>query len=74
VLDEILSRHDRTGPAFAAEAIRSAPPGADPLRAAIDADALWQRHQRTKADEDEAEWARTKAAESDDVPWLRGTP
>jgi hypothetical protein len=63
VLDEILARHDVTGPEFAAEAIRATPDGADPLEAVMTADRLWQDAQRRRADAEEAAWAKTKADE-----------
>jgi hypothetical protein len=73
VLDEILARHDQTGAEFAASAIRSAAPGVDPLRAAMDADALWQAARRRQADADESAWQQTKdddRAVAANVPWL----
>lgn len=63
VLDEVLARHDVTGPAFAAEAIRMTPPDADPLAAVMDADRRWQAAQRAQADAAEQDWNETKAAE-----------
>ena len=63
VLDEILGRHDVTGPEFAAEAIRATPADKDPLEAVMTADRLWQDAQRRRADSDEAAWAETKAEE-----------
>lgn len=73
VLDEIAARHDVTGHAFAAEAIRNARPDQDPLEAAMAADRMWQDAQRARADADEAEAARLKAAERE-LPWLGGQP
>ena len=63
MLDEVLARHDVTGPAFAAEAIRMTPPDADPLTAVMDADRRWQAAQRAQADAADGEWQETKAAE-----------
>lgn len=54
VLDEVLDRHDVTGPAFAAEVIRATPAGRDPLEAVMAADRLWQEARRRQADADEA--------------------
>lgn len=68
VLDELLERHDVTGPAFAAEVIRATPADKDPLEAVMAADRLWQDAQRRKADADEAAWAATKA---EDPVWMR---
>lgn len=88
VLDEVLGRHDVTGPEFAAEVIRNTPPDDDPLQAVMKADALWQQSQRQRADSEEEAWQDAKAqerldaarikregiqlAEEDDVPWLTG--
>lgn len=63
VLDEVLARHDLTGPAFAAAAIRMTPANADPLAAVMDADRRWQAAQRAQADAAELDWNETKAAE-----------
>jgi len=63
VLDEVLARHDVTGAAFAAEAIRSTPLDADPLAAVMDADRRWQEAQRARVQAEELEWDATKAAE-----------
>jgi hypothetical protein len=63
VLDEVLGRHDLTGPEFAAEAIRATPADADPLAAVMDADRRWQAAQRARADAEEAGWAGTKVEE-----------
>ena len=63
VLDEVLARHDVTGPAFAAEAIRMTPPDADPLAAVMEADRRWQAAQRSRADAAEQGWHETKVAE-----------
>ena len=63
ILEEVLGRHDVTGPAWAAVIIRSTPVEADPLAAVMAADRAWQAEQRARADADEAEWATTKAAE-----------
>lgn len=69
VLNEILARHDVTGPEFAAAAIRATPPDRDPLDAVMTADRLWQDAQRRQAD---AEEERAKAARAEEaVPWLR---
>lgn len=54
VLDEILTRHDVTGPEFAAEVIRATPPDQDPLEAVMAADRMWQETQRRRADAEEA--------------------
>ena len=61
VLDEVLARHDVTGPAFAAEVIRATLAAADPLAAVMEADRLWQASQRARADADEDEAKRTRA-------------
>lgn len=75
VLDELLTRHDMTGPAFAAEVIRLTPPDRDPLAAVMDADRLWQDAQRAKTEADEAAWASAKAGERDGaderIAWLQ---
>lgn len=63
VLDEVLDRHDVTGPAFAAEVIRATPLDADPLESVMAADRLWQEHQRTRADADELATAKAKETE-----------
>lgn len=68
VLDEVLERHDVTGPGFAAEVIRATPEDADPLEAVMDADRRWQESQRRRADADEAAWEQTKADEARDSP------
>lgn len=70
VLNEIAGRHDVTGYAFAAEAIRRARPDEDPLQAAMTADRLWQEARRHKADVDEAAWQREKADERRDATRL----
>lgn len=74
VLDEILARHDVTGAGFAAEAIRNAPAGQDPLEAVMAADRLWQDSQRRRADADDQAWQRAKADEANGagerVTWL----
>lgn len=82
VLDEVLSRHDLTGPEFAANAIRQTAPADDPFAAVMAADRLWQAGQRKKADADDAAWqaikdreaadATEKAEADDDIgSWLR---
>jgi hypothetical protein len=63
VLDEILDRHDVTGPEFAAEVIRTTPPGHDPLAAVMEADRRWQADQRAEADDEERNWQATKAGD-----------
>lgn len=63
VLDEVLARHDVTGPAFAAEAIRSTPADQDPLAAVLEADRRWQAAQRAQADTAELDWTATKGEE-----------
>jgi hypothetical protein len=63
VLDEVLGRHDVTGPAFAAEAIRATPRDQDPLAAVLEADRRWQAAQRAQADHDELGWKATKHEE-----------
>lgn len=73
ILDEVLERHDVTGPAFAAEVIRSTPPDADPLEAVIAADRLWQDAQAERVAAEEAAWSAEKAAERAEAernPWL----
>ena len=70
ILDEILARHDVTGAAFAAEAIKVAPPGADPLAAAMTADRLWQAAQQRRAQVDDAAWQQEKADERRDAAKL----
>jgi hypothetical protein len=78
VLDEVLARHDVTGPAFAAEVIRATPADADPLAAVMSADRLWQASQRKRADAEEQAWSQAKAQEKADLAegptWLTGTP
>lgn len=69
VLDEVLARHDVTGPTFAAEVIRATAPDADPLTAVMEADRLWQTSQRTRTAADEAAWEATKAHEEGPA-WL----
>lgn len=74
VLDEVLARHDVTGPAFAAEVIRNTPADADPLAAVMAADRMWQDAERRKADARDADWQATKASEKSQangrVSWL----
>lgn len=60
VLDEVLTRHDVTGPEFAAEVIRSTPPNVDPLAAVMTADRLWQEGEKRRAAVEEKAWAETK--------------
>ena len=50
VLDEVLSRHDQTGTAFAVAAITAAGRGTDPLKAVMQADRAWQDAQRRRAE------------------------
>lgn len=71
VLDEVLGRHDVTGPAFAAEVIKATPADADPLAAVMDADRLWQASRRAQADADEAAAAAAKTDEAGPA-WLTG--
>lgn len=61
VLDEVLGRHDVTGPAFAAEVIRATPADRDPLAEVLAADRAWQERRRRAADETEATWSATKS-------------
>lgn len=69
VLDEVLARHDVTGPEFAAAAIRATPVDRDPLEAVMTADRMWQESQRRQAAADEE---RAKAERAEEVvPWLR---
>lgn len=68
VLDEVASRHDETGYAFAAEVIRNTPTDADPLASVMAADRMWQARQRAQADEAERAWAKAKADERDIDP------
>lgn len=63
VLDEVLERHDVTGPEFAAEVIRHTPDDQDPLAAVMAADRMWQQRQRKRADDDERDWDEAKAEE-----------
>ena len=69
VLDEVLARHDVTGPAFAAEVIRLTPADADPLDAVMAADRMWQASQRKKADAEEAA-ARQAKVDEQGPAWL----
>lgn len=62
-LDEILGRHDVTGPEWAAAVIRETPPDADPLAAVMTADRTYQAERLAQADADEAAWSKTKAAD-----------
>jgi hypothetical protein len=78
-LDEVLSRHDVTGAAFAAQVIRATPADKDPLAAVLEADRLWQDAQRRRAEAEEQAWADEKAAEradaervTSDPSWLAG--
>lgn len=73
ILDEVLARHDVTGPEFAAATIRATPADKDPLEAVMAADRMWQASQRSKADAEEQAWAEAKAAEraeADRISWL----
>ncbi len=78
VLDEVLARHDVTGPAFAAEVIRVTPRDRDPLAAVMDADRRWQVSERSRMVAEEAAWAKTKQREKDELAagpsWLNGIP
>lgn len=65
ILDEILERHDVTGPEFAAAAIRATPDDKDPLEAVMAADRMWQAAQRRQADADDERARRA------DPAWLR---
>ena len=69
VLDEVLDRHDVTGPAFAAEVIRATPADRDPLAEVMKADAAWQDIQRRRAEAEEEAWAKEKAAVAE-PDWL----
>lgn len=71
VLDEVLGRHDVTGPAFAAEVIRATPADKDPLEAVMAADRLWQESRRRQADADEAASAAQKGDDAGPA-WLTG--
>jgi len=71
VLDEVLGRHDVTGPEFAAEVIRNTPPGDDPLQAVMKADALWQQSQRQRANAEEEAWQDAKAQERLDAARIK---
>lgn len=66
VLDEVLERHDVTGPEFAAAAIRSTPPDKDPLEAVMTADRMWQASEKRKAEAEE------QAANEERIAWLDG--
>jgi hypothetical protein len=72
VLDEIAERHDETGHAFAAEAIRNAGPDADPLEAAMAADRAWQDSQRRRIEAEEASWQATKDQDAADAKRAMG--
>ncbi|MGD0121687.1 MAG: hypothetical protein ABSC46_03895 [Candidatus Limnocylindrales bacterium] len=61
ILDEILDRHDVTGPNWAANLIRNTGPGQDPLRVVMDADTEWQAARRAETDAAETAWAKVKA-------------
>lgn len=61
VLDEVLDRHDVTGPAWAASIIDESPPDVDPLQAVILADRAWQNEQRDRAGREDAAWRSAKA-------------
>lgn len=63
ILDEVLDRHDVTGPAWAAGIIAGTPPDSDPLEAVKQADGSWQSEQRTAADQADAAWQATKEAD-----------
>ena len=71
VLDEVLGRHDRTGPAFAAEVIRATPADRDPLAAVMDADRLWQSSERARAEAEERAAAEAKATDRAEVDELK---
>jgi hypothetical protein len=64
-LDEVLDRHDVTGPDWAARVIRNTPADADPLADVMAADRAWQAEQRERADREDARWAATKRAEAE---------
>lgn len=69
VLAEIADRHRRPGDDgswFAAEAIAAAS-GTDPLRAAIDADRMWQESQRRRVRAEEQSAAEAKAQEAEEA-------
>jgi hypothetical protein len=68
VLDEVLDRHDVTGPEFAAEVIRATPAGRDPLDEVMKADRRWQDAQRRRVEAEEAAWAKEKAVEAAATP------
>ena len=63
VLDEVLERHDVTGPAFAATVIIETPPDRDPIAEVLAADRRWQERQRRRAEVDEASSAEAKERE-----------
>jgi hypothetical protein len=67
VLDEVLDRHDVTGPEFAASVIRNTPADKDPLKAVMDADRLWQEAERRRVEAEEQAWATEKGAERADA-------
>lgn len=72
VLDEILERHDVSGPTWAANIIRNAI--GDPFLAVMAADKQWQREQRDRADAVDQTWQATKAAEPRHPTLPQGKP
>lgn len=65
ILDEVLARHDQTGPAFAATVIEATPRDKDPLAAVMDADRRWQATERQRADAEALAWQATKEKPGD---------
>lgn len=63
VLDEVLGRHDVTGPDWAALIIHATPAEADPLDAVKRADSAWQADRRDRILREETVWKAEKAAE-----------
>jgi len=63
VLDEILQRHDVSGPRWAAEIISRSPPTEDALAALMAADRTWQADRRAGVANDEQRWATMRADE-----------
>lgn len=74
VLDEVLTRHDVTGPAFAAEVIRATPKDRDPLAAVMTADRMWQASQRTRIAAEKKATAEAKAKDRAEVDALFAEP
>lgn len=70
VLDEVLARHDVTGPSFAAEVIKATPKDRDPLTAVMDADRRWQAAERARAEAEEVAAGKAKAKDRAEVDEL----